>query len=82
MVGLVRGKKGFWLHLGNPFASARRGIICSSLFADAHNYVTGITIAERTNGTCVPAFISQSEQLIDIPVQWARIASTPVDIKE
>jgi hypothetical protein len=78
---LVRGRKGFWLPLGNPFAAIRRGIICSSLFADAHNYVTGITIAERTNGTCVPAFLSQTEQLFDIPGQWARLASAGIDIK-
>lgn len=69
----IRKEHGFWAAQVRARISSKSARICSTLFSDAHNAVTGVTIGERTNGICVPAFLSQSDSLQDVDIRWARL---------
>jgi hypothetical protein len=45
--------------------------VCSSLYSTAHAYVTRVTITDRTNGLCIPAFLAADEEhLQTIEFDW------------
>jgi hypothetical protein len=47
-------------------------LVCSTLYADAHNRVTRRLLGE-SNGLCVPAYLSQCRELDEINADWLRI---------
>ena len=48
--------------------------VCSSLYSTAHAYVTDVTIADKTNGLCIPAFLaSDRRHLRTIEFDWCDI---------
>jgi len=68
----VRDNNGFWISgLFASRAARHAAQTCSDLFADAHARLTGRTLGEI--GICVPAHLSQRAELLDVPLQWARI---------
>lgn len=70
-------QRGFWsFDIGERVS--RHALICSTLYADAYNAVTGRTMGEKTNGICVPAFLSQCHGLKDVCPQWARLVPAAV----
>lgn len=63
-------KKGFWL----DERQYRTGdaVVCSTLYADAYNETTRRSLGEL-NGVCFPAWLSQTDEFHDLPLQWLRI---------
>jgi hypothetical protein len=52
-----------------------RAFVCSSLYSTAHAYVTDISITDRTNGLCVPAYLAaQHYHLTTVEFPWRTIA--------
>lgn len=48
--------------------------VCSSLYSTAHAYVTDITITDKTNGLCIPAFLAADRRhLKTIDFDWCDI---------
>jgi hypothetical protein len=69
-----RSFKGFWLNDVQRVA-AHGSCICSSLYADAYSAVTlKMLTAHAPNGIVMPAALSASPQLSDIPLYWRQIA--------
>lgn len=63
--------KGFWGHQDRvPIKPST--LICSTLYADAHARTTSQMLGE-VDGTCVPAYLSQSDRLQEVDSAWARI---------
>ncbi|MDH2346806.1 hypothetical protein [Bradyrhizobium sp. SSUT77] len=49
--------------------------VCSSLYSAAHAYVTGISINDRGNGICAPAYLAGTQKhLADVEFGWRKIA--------
>ena len=48
-------------------------LVCSTLYADAHNRVTRHLLGE-SNGLCVPAYLSQAQELIEVETDWLKLA--------
>jgi hypothetical protein len=71
LLGLHAALFGLWQT--PPWRPPRSTCICSMLFADAFSWVTGKTIENRESGEVTPAFLSQTQSLIDVPVTWQRI---------
>jgi hypothetical protein len=63
-----------WLHDQTGKISSK-ALVCSSLYSTAHAYVTDVSITDRTNGLCVPAYLASEEKHLK-PVQfsWRKIA--------
>jgi hypothetical protein len=51
-----------------------RTFICSSLYSTAHAYVTEVSITDKTNGICVPAYLASTPKLRTIEFTWKKIA--------
>jgi hypothetical protein len=48
--------------------------VCSSLYSTAHAYVTDVSITDKTNGLCVPAYLaSQTNHLTTVKFSWQKI---------
>jgi hypothetical protein len=48
--------------------------VCSSLYSTAHAWVTRVTITDRTNGLCIPAFLAaDQEHLQTVDFDWYEI---------
>jgi hypothetical protein len=47
-------------------------VVCSTLYADAYNEATRRSLGE-VNGTCVPAWLSCSDEFTDLKVVWRAI---------
>jgi hypothetical protein len=71
LLGLHAAFFGLWQT--PPWQPPRSTCICSMLFADAFSWVTGKTIENRESGEVTPAFLSQTQSLVDVPVTWHRI---------
>ncbi len=54
------------------YRAASNAVVCSTLYADAYNEATRRSLGE-VNGTCVPAFLSVSEEFDDVGVRWLAI---------
>jgi hypothetical protein len=50
-------------------------LVCSTLYSTAHAYVTGVSITDRTNGLCVPAYLASisDPHLEELQLGWRRI---------
>jgi hypothetical protein len=58
-------------HSGKISANA---YVCSSLYSTAHAYVTDVTITDKTNGLCIPAFLAADRRhLKTIEFDWCEI---------
>jgi hypothetical protein len=68
---VVFRKKGF--HSSDLWLPTNSAVICSTLYADAYNEATRRTLGE-VNGTCVPAWLSGSDEFADVGVSWASLA--------
>jgi hypothetical protein len=49
--------------------------VCSSLYSTAHAYVTNVSLTDKVNGLCVPAYLAQTlgRFLVEVPFEWFRI---------
>lgn len=48
--------------------------ICSSLYSTAHAYVTDVSLTDKTNGICVPAYLASNTRHLDtVEFSWKRI---------
>jgi hypothetical protein len=48
--------------------------VCSSLYSTAHAWVTRVSITDRTNGLCIPAFLAADEEhLHTVDFDWCVI---------
>ncbi|PSF36163.1 hypothetical protein C7H19_14295 [Aphanothece hegewaldii CCALA 016] len=47
--------------------------ICSQLYADAYSPITGKVLQNLRSGEITPAFLSFTNQLTDVPVEWLKI---------
>jgi Permuted papain-like amidase enzyme, YaeF/YiiX, C92 family len=66
--------KHMWLldHTGKISANA---FICSSLYSTAHAYATDVTISDKLNGLCVPAYLAmESRHLEPVEISWRQIS--------
>ena len=55
--------------LANP-----KSYVCSSLYSTAHAYVTDVSLTDKTNGMCVPAYLAkQGRHLTTVNFSWKRI---------
>jgi hypothetical protein len=50
-----------------------RAIVCSTLYADAYNEALRRSLGE-VNGACVPAWLSASDEFVDLETRWVGIA--------
>jgi hypothetical protein len=58
-------------NVGNNRQTAGEAVICSTLYAEAHNEALRRSLGE-VGGACVPAYLSVSGDLDDIDVGWLR----------
>lgn len=61
--------RSMWSHLYEKSMNVpgrHNALVCSTLYSTAHTYATGVNIADRTNGLCLPAFLSMSGDLEDV----------------
>jgi hypothetical protein len=48
--------------------------VCSSLYSTAHAYATDVTITDKTNGLCLPAYLAANQKhFVTIPFDWRPI---------
>jgi hypothetical protein len=47
-------------------------VVCSTLYADSYNEATRQSLGE-VNGACVPAWLSLSEDFVDVKTEWLEI---------
>lgn len=52
-----------------------KALVCSSLYSTAHAYATNVTITDKMNGLCVPAYLAGlgSPFLDEVQYDWLRI---------
>ena len=71
LIGFHTAAFGLWRNsLWRPALSTS---ICSMLYAEAFSWVTGKTMENRESGEITPAYLSQTQSLIDVPVGWREI---------
>jgi hypothetical protein len=52
-----------------------KAFVCSSLYSTAHAYATDVTITDKMNGLCVPAYLASEEfHLRNVEFSWRKIA--------
>jgi hypothetical protein len=53
---------------------SRGAYICSTLYATAHAYATEVSIADKTNGLCVPAYLAYNTwDLPEVRFPWVKL---------
>lgn len=52
----------------------RRAVICSQLYADAYTLVTLQALGNEAGQVPCPAFLSQTDELIDVQANWLEIS--------
>jgi hypothetical protein len=56
-------------------AVSSNAFVCSSLYSTAHAYATDVTISDKLNGLCVPAYLVMNTRHFEtIDLQWCKIA--------
>ena len=48
-------------------------VVCSTFYADSYNEAFRSTLGE-VNGSCVPAWLSQSNAFVDVATSWLKLA--------
>jgi hypothetical protein len=65
-----------WLSF-NAHLETKSSFVCSSLYSTAHAYVTDVSITDKTNGLCVPAFLAaEGKHLVNVDYEWLKIAGS------
>lgn len=64
---------GFWRRPARRSALPKRAIICSKLFADAYSITTERIMGNAVAEEVTPAFLSATDKMIDVPMQWSAI---------
>jgi hypothetical protein len=56
-------------------AVSSNAFVCSSLYSTAHAYATDVTISDKLNGLCVPAYLAMNTRHFEtVDLQWCKIA--------
>lgn len=63
--------KGFWRHRPPIIVGRSRAVICSQLYAEAYSWVTSRLLVR--DGLAVPAGLSSTTELEDVPLVWRAI---------
>ncbi len=72
----VQARGGFWIRPRAPQVHVRGACICSGLYADAYSMVTGRLLLRSTpHGIIMPAALSVSTMLADVPLHWRQLTS-------
>jgi hypothetical protein len=58
---------------GRPVRFSKSTKICSTLYADAYASVMRRPLRDKDSGVCVPAFLSQCDQLEDVQINWLKV---------
>ena len=69
-------RRGFWRP--GVLRLTLRGIICSSLYAEAYAWTTGRLLVEGQLNLTTPADLSLSARLSEANVEWLKIVETPL----
>lgn len=67
---VVIREQGFWTKEKQP--SITHAVVCSTLCADSYNEALRRSLGE-VNGTCVPAWLSASDEFDDVQCEWVSI---------
>jgi hypothetical protein len=55
--------------------TSSNALVCSTLYSTAHAYVTDVSITDKTNGLCVPAYLAVlgDPHLSEVEFEWRKI---------